>query len=265
MIKHYDLTENDVSAKPYEAEALYYCTDSKNIYFDSPTEGKRIEMSSDTIILATENERRLMLAPIADIIYIVLSSACMYIYSGGMWISLNQTEFEVPNVQVIGGRTTTIHDSRILYEYNAIFIPDPSIADLVTKCEVTCYDGSAFVAVYPYGYNFFGRLLVGNKDATFYIQSDCFDGVLELTAKRGMTFAKWLTESDPEGDMVGVYSVTKYTTNGIPVTVSFNTNMDDNKIAVTCTKSDESTFIANVDAYSIIVDGLTYRTEHTHD
>ena len=160
MIKHYDLTESDVSAKPYEAEALYYCTDSKNIYFDSPTEGERIKMSSDTIILNTETERKNMLAPIADKIYIVLNSACMYIYSGGKWIALNQTEFEVSNIQVSAG-SATINDARILAGHTAQFIPDPSIADLITSNTVTCVDGKATVTVRPTTYKFFGRLIVG--------------------------------------------------------------------------------------------------------
>lgn len=160
MIKHYDLTESDVSAKPYEAEALYYCTDSKNIYFDSPVEGKRIKMSSDTIILSTETERKAILAPIADKIYIVLNSACMYIYSGGSWISLNQTEFEISNVEVSSGKAT-VTDSRILAGHTAKFIPDPVIADLITSSSVTCSAGSASVTVAPTTYKFFGRLLVG--------------------------------------------------------------------------------------------------------
>lgn len=160
MIKHYDLTESDVNAKPYEAEALYYCTDSKNIYFDSPTEGIRIKMSSDTIILPTEAQRKNMLAPIADKIYIVLDSACMYIYSGGKWIALNQTEFEIPNVKINGG-VAVINDSRILAGHAARFIPDISIADLVISSNVECDIGIATITVEPATYTFFGRLLVG--------------------------------------------------------------------------------------------------------
>jgi hypothetical protein len=160
LIKHYDLTESDVSAKPYEAEALYYCTDSKNIYFDSPTEGERIKMSSDTIILSTESERKNMLAPIADKIYIVLNSASMYIYSSGKWIALNQTEFEVSDVHIIAGGAIVM-DARIMAGHTAKFIPDPSIADLVTSATVTCRSGSAVISATPTTYNFFGRLLVG--------------------------------------------------------------------------------------------------------
>ena len=159
MIKHYDLTESSVKAKPYEAEALYYCTDSKNIYFDSPTEGERIKMSSDTIILSTEAERKNILAPIADKIYIVLNSASMYVYSN-KWIALNQTEFEISNVQVSAG-TATVNDSRILAGHTAKFIPDPSIADLVSSNTVTCDSGKATVTIKPTTYKFFGRLIVG--------------------------------------------------------------------------------------------------------
>lgn len=159
MVKYYDLTEADVSSKPYESEAVYYCTDSRNIYFDSPTKNNRIKMSSDTIILSTEAVRKSLLAPIADKIYIVLNSACMYIYSGGKWLALNQTEFEIPNVKITAGKAT-VTDSRILAGHTAKFIPDTSIADLVTSSSVVCSAGKATVTVSPNTYNFIGRLLV---------------------------------------------------------------------------------------------------------
>ena len=159
MIKYYDLTENDVSAKPYEAEAVYYCADSKNIYFDSTTQGMRIKMSSDTIIIPTEAERKSMLAPISDKIYIVLNSACLYIYSGGKWIPLNQTQFEIPNVNINAG-TATVTDSRIHSGNTGVFIPDLSVADLVTSSKVTCAEGSASITVTPTTYNFPGRVLI---------------------------------------------------------------------------------------------------------
>lgn len=219
MIKHYDLTESDVSAKPYEAEALYYCTDSKNIYFDSPTEGERIKMSSDTIILNTEAERKSMLAPIADKIYIVLNSACMYIYSGGKWLALNQTEFEISNVQVSAG-SAIVNDSRILAGHTAKFIPDPSIADLITSNSVTCAAGKATVTIRPTTYKFFGRLLVGGGVTNligFTIAG------ISYQAEEGMTWEAWINS---EYNTNGCYidGSTVYTTNSITPIVKLNGN-----------------------------------------
>ena len=160
MIKHYDLTESDVSAKPYEAEALYYCTDSKNIYFDSPTEGERIKMSSDTIIIGTEAEREKILAPIADKIYVVLDSGTLYIYSStNGWINLGGNTFEISDVLVSGG-TKTITDSRVRSTSSAEFVPDLSVADLVTSCSVACSNGSLTINISPSTYKIIGRLIV---------------------------------------------------------------------------------------------------------
>lgn len=200
MIKHYNLTESDVSAKPYEAEALYYCIDSKNIYFDSPTEGERIKMSSDTIILATEGERKSLLAPIAGKVYIVLNSACMYIYSDGKWISLSQTEFEIPNVQVSAGRTATVTDHRILAGLHARFIPDPSVADLVNWSRVTCADGSAYININPNTYNFFGRLLVGGGGLIEFCLNDTTMSFRSFYAEIGMTWADWINSYYSDSD-----------------------------------------------------------------
>lgn len=231
MIKHYDLTESDVSAKPYEAEALYYCTDSKNIYFDSPTEGERIKMSSDTIILSTETERKNMLAPIADKIYIVLNSACMYIYSGGSWIALNQTEFEISNVEVSSG-SATVNDSRILAGHTAKFIPDPSIADLVTSSSVTCAAGSASVTVAPTTYKFFGRLLVGGG------LTDLIDFTIDGTsyqAEDGMTWIEW--------------QASEYNTVGMDSSICIN-----GKVVV----KDGTAIIES--STGVIIDGQAYKT-----
>ena len=159
MITYYDLTENDVSAKPFEEEAIYYCTDSKNIYFDSPSQSMRIKMSSDTIILDTEATRRSLLAPITDKIYVVLNSACMYIYSGNKWIALNQTQFEIPNVKISSG-SATVSDARIHDGNTGVFIPDSSVADLITSSSVACSEGSATISISPTGYKIPGRVLI---------------------------------------------------------------------------------------------------------
>ena len=84
----------------------------------------------------------------------------MYIYSSGKWISLNQTEFEIPNVEISAG-IATINDPRILAGHTAKFIPDSSIADLVTSSSVTCTAGYASITITPTTYKIFGRLLVG--------------------------------------------------------------------------------------------------------
>lgn len=164
MVKYYDLTENDISVKPFEQEAIYYCSDSKNIYFDSPTQNKRIKMSSDNIILSTEEEKDNILAPIINKIYIIIETGNLYIYdSTNGWIQLGGSKgsnsFELSNVFIIGG-SKTIDDIRIKSTSSAKFIPDLSIADLISSSTVECYDGSLIVTITPDTYNIMGRILV---------------------------------------------------------------------------------------------------------
>ena len=159
MVKYYDLPESDVSIKPYEEGALYYCNDSKNIYYDSPTQNKRIKMSSDIIILNTESDRNSILAPLSEKIYAVLSSGCMYIYSD-KWILLGGSGFQIPNV-VISDGNIVINDSRITSISKAEFVPDSSIYDLIDTCEVVCSEGSLTITITPSTYNnIFGTVLI---------------------------------------------------------------------------------------------------------
>lgn len=159
LVKYYDITENDLKSKSYEQDALYYCSDTRNIYFDSPTKQKRIRMSSDTIILSKESDRTGIIAPIPDKLYVVLETGSMFMYSAGQWIKLSSSQFEISNVIVKGG-TLTISDSRIKAASTGEFIPDLSVADIVTSSKVTCSNGSLTITVSPSTYNIMGRVLI---------------------------------------------------------------------------------------------------------
>lgn len=214
MIKHYDLTESDVSAKPFEAEALYYCYDSKNVYFDSPTKRQRIKMSSDSIIIGTEAERRSILAPIFNKIYIVLNTGCQYIYNGEKWVSLNRVQFEIPNIELTEAMTffddrkltSTIIDDRIISGHTCIFVPDSAISDLIEKSYVNVGDGYAYIEAYitipPIDHiTLTGRLLVdvntkinkyeNLKHFSIILSEELGGETLTFSFIEGMNFDQW--------------------------------------------------------------------------
>ena len=146
MITFYNIAENALSSKAFEAEALYFCSDTLNLYFDSPIEGIRIRMSTDTIILADENARNNILAPLPFKIYCVLSTGSLYIYTDGKWNRLGASQFDIYNVVVENG-SFTVTDDRITDVDTAQFYPDLSVVDLASNIRATCSKGSVKVTL----------------------------------------------------------------------------------------------------------------------
>ena len=146
LIKFYDVTESALANSPYEAESMYFCRDTGKIYVDSIKEGARVLMSSEITVLATENDRTSMLAPVPTKLYVIIESGSIYFYSGG-WIKLGHKEqFHFPNVLVENGKLT-ITDNRISAGDTAVFIPDLSVIDLATGVSVVCANGSLTVSL----------------------------------------------------------------------------------------------------------------------
>jgi len=151
LIKFYDITESALSKKAFESEALYCCNDTGNMYYDSPAEGSRKELSSNLIKLNTESDRTNILAPIPNKIYCIIATGCMYIYTT-KWNRLGSREFSIDNLILEGTSPLKVSDARITDIDTAEFVPDLTVADLLTKCTVTCSNGSAsiaFTASYP--------------------------------------------------------------------------------------------------------------------
>lgn len=146
MIKFYNITEEELKTKAFEAEALYYCSDTLNVYLDSPIENSRVRMSTDTIILADESARNNILAPLPYKIYCVLSTGSLYIYTDGQWNRLGASQFDIYNVVVENG-SITISDDRITEVDTAMFYPDLSVIDLASNISAVCSKGSVKVTL----------------------------------------------------------------------------------------------------------------------
>lgn len=144
MITFYNITESELATKAFEAEALYYCSDTLNVYLDSPVELTRKRMSTDTIILADETARNNILAPLPYKIYCVLSTGSLYIYTDSQWNRLGASQFDIHNVVVENG-SLTVADDRITEVDTAAFYPDLSVVDLASNITATCSKGSVTV------------------------------------------------------------------------------------------------------------------------
>lgn len=147
MITFFNITESMLDTIPFTEDSLYYCSDSGNVYLDSPLEGARKKMSIDTIIVDTEASRAAIIAPLPNKIYCVLETGCMYIYTGAKWNRLGTGQFTISNVSVTLPDSKMISDSRITNVDKGEFIPDFSVADLVTSSSVTCNSGYAIISI----------------------------------------------------------------------------------------------------------------------
>lgn len=88
LVKYHQIdAESTLVNKPFDEGSLYFCTDTKHIYFDPVGGTTRTLVGGDPIILSTEAERENILAPIPGKIYIVIQSKMIYTYTNGIWNS----------------------------------------------------------------------------------------------------------------------------------------------------------------------------------
>lgn len=157
IIQYYDMTEAELEKRSFKAGCVYYCTDSRNIYLDSPVELKRKRMSSDAIILASESERHDLVSPVPDKIYIVIATSSIYVYTSGAWKRIGVSHFSIENILAEPG--SVILDDRVVETDTAKFIPDLSCADLATGISCACSNGSITITMTS-DYPIPGKILV---------------------------------------------------------------------------------------------------------
>lgn len=136
MVQFRSCLASQLSSRPIINGSFILCTDTGALYKDD--EDERILVSKAIEFIGTESERTAMLAPENNILYIVLASGKMYVYTD-TWNCINRTTeyYYIHNVSIIASGNTVISDSRIKADDTAAFIAYPEVADLATKT-VTC-------------------------------------------------------------------------------------------------------------------------------
>ena len=160
LVQYFDLPEAAIASQPFTAGALYVANDTGRIFFDSINVNARIDVANSILLITTESARSALLAPISGKLYCVLESGRMYLYADGTWYAFGtrpQIHFE--NIVVEKNTPLVLSDSRIIASDNAVFIPDLSVADLVTGSSCTCAAGSVTVNITA-DYNIIGRVIV---------------------------------------------------------------------------------------------------------
>lgn len=160
IIQYYDLPDAKIAERPFNAGALYVANDTGKMYFDSVDANTRVDVANDVMPVATEAARTALLAPIPGRLYCVLESGCIYLYVDGAWNKLgNRPQIHFENIVITKGTSLVLEDSKILATDTAVFVPDLSVADLVTASTCTCAAGKVTITVTA-NYDIPGRVIV---------------------------------------------------------------------------------------------------------
>lgn len=147
MINFYDTVESKLKTHNFESGSIYICRDSKKIYVDSSYGGNRIDISGSIETIDTETNREAMSNPVDGKLYLVLDSKKLYAYVNG-WIAISgagSSQRRIPNQVIPSTGELTVAASGVTASNTGIFIPDSSVADLVSNIVVTCATDSVTV------------------------------------------------------------------------------------------------------------------------
>lgn len=147
MVNFYELNESEVSTGSFSPGCIIFCKDSGNIYFTTTDGNAAKTKMSDTLKILTENQRKNMLAPINGKMYFCYDTSKLWMYYDD-WACLNsanENSFDIEQVVIPSTGSVTVTDSRITYGAVAEFVPDASIADLISNIKVTTAAGSATI------------------------------------------------------------------------------------------------------------------------
>lgn len=147
MVNFYELNESEViNATGISSGSLICCKDSSNIYM-VPTAGSTPVKMSDTVKMLTNTQRVNMLAPINGKMYFCYDTGKMWMYYNN-WILITSDDtnsFDIDNVVLPSSGSVSVTDTRIKSGSSAEFVPDNSVADLVSSISVTCAAGKATI------------------------------------------------------------------------------------------------------------------------
>ena len=155
MLKLFDLSKEQLNSKEFDSEGFYFCSDSGEIFLDSPRTGKRESFGISAIIIPTEDQKPTN--PKNGSLYYVLSTKYLYLYSD-RWIVVSCETITFYNIVVSGGKYI-LEDERIHSLFEAIFIPDDSISDLASNISVVCEEGKCTITLTS-DYDIFGTLII---------------------------------------------------------------------------------------------------------
>lgn len=156
MIAFINTSEDRLKTIPFSEQSIYFCSDSKNFYFDDTILKTRIKMGD---IISVSTYSNLPIAPIPNKIYLVedMHQAYFYDLSIESWVSIGGYEcsispfFSICQNMVNEEGIYTVNNASTIFKLSkpinsvckATFIPDSSITDLYSDemhLSCTCLD-----------------------------------------------------------------------------------------------------------------------------
>lgn len=153
----HEMNQADLDTVEVPAGGFILTRDAGNLYIVD-TEGNRVKIQPDIIMIPTEAEREAMLAPIPYKLYAILETGMLYSYTTD-WLQLAGKEHPIPITVPEYEIDTPYADANITADRVGTFVPDASIADLVTDIAVVCAEGTATVTCTS-DYPVFGTLII---------------------------------------------------------------------------------------------------------
>ena len=87
IVKYIETIDSKLASIPINIGNIIYVKDTADTYFDS-SDMRRIKLG-DIIQIATEEDRRSIIAPLENKLYLVIDTSKMYLYHDSMWVAIN--------------------------------------------------------------------------------------------------------------------------------------------------------------------------------
>lgn len=161
IVKYYDTDQDKLASKEFDAGAIYYCTDTGDMYIDSVQKNTRIKIGGGGSLKYCSS---LPLTPEADTLYYRTNDGNLYIYTNGGWITLNTREqIRIPDVVIENG-SGCVNGLFNPDTISCVFIPDSSISDVCATSSFVCAYYSDKILIFTNcPYTLFGELVINTK------------------------------------------------------------------------------------------------------
>ena len=181
MIKTYEVdTESKLASKSLETESIYYCMDTGNIYWDSVSQKRRINLGNGVVIANSYSALSTLANPVVGKFYFCTTEELLYMYTGNkkfIPVSTSSVVAVFNNVGSNNNQPYTVKTSISPTHYGTAsgeFIPYYNMADLVESATITVTDTAVTVNVKAKAvpgasgkyYEVFGDVVVYSKAIT---------------------------------------------------------------------------------------------------
>ena len=158
MIKTYEVdTESKLASKSLESESIYYCMDTGNIYWDSVSQKRRINLGNGVALAYSYANLTSIENPVIGKFYFCVTEELLYMYAGDssgekrfIPISTTSVVSVFKNVNSNNNQPYEMKSTLAPNHYGIAageFVPYYNMNDLLESATITVNDGSVSVNI----------------------------------------------------------------------------------------------------------------------